>query len=689
MKLRAHILVFLLVFGLTPLLLAVVINLPLVLDRTALFYQRAYLQSLRADFRDLDQHLASRHEMIRLLAKLPEPGLILGKQGDADQIDVARARYTGWINQILADQRDITQLLFVDDQGEERFWLTRDPRSQQWRPTSQPPQLPGAEFLEAGLHLDPGAVLVSRIRVDPVAGAADPRQLLTLNLIGPIGSATEPSRGAVVMGLDVGGLAQFYRDTLWVNQDGSYLRPGQAVGGASVAGEPEAFRAFPGLKEVFNQGTLAVWKGPGGGQFLWVPMFVTEDGRPLWVGRAVDPSPLDDFRNALMLRVLSIMALLVLVVMVLARWIARRAERFGQALTGGIGQILRDGPPLHLNWRGPKEVRELGEQLTALAATHAEHLRAAREHTQALERSNRYKSEFLANVSHELRTPLNSILLLSKMLAAETSGLAAGQRRQAQVIHEAGTDLRTLIDDILDISRIESGHVPLSLDWVDLPPMLHELISLVAPLIGDKPVVLDLAIEPAAPTMIDTDREKLRQILKNFLANAIKFTDRGRVTLRLEARDDTARPVAISVTDTGIGIPQDKQAIIFEAFQQADGSTQRRYGGTGLGLTISRELARLLGARIEVQSAAGAGACFRLCLPLSAQGGGSALEDDAVSAPAATTTGALTPDVPAPPGDEHAGQWVLIVDRDVPTLAQLADLIKGWGLAGQTAADLD
>ena len=127
-------------------------------------------------------------------------------------------------------------------------------------------------------------------------------------------------------------------------------------------------------------------------------------------------------------------------------------------------------------------------------------------------------------------------------------------------------------------------------------------------------MVLDLVIEPAAPTMIETDREKLRQILKNFLANAIKFTDRGRVTLRLEARADPARPVVISVTDTGIGIPQDKQGIIFEAFQQADGSTRRRYGGTGLGLSISRELAKLLGARIEVQSAPGAGACFRLCL---------------------------------------------------------------------------
>ena len=115
MKLRAYILLFLLVFGLTPLILALLINLPLVLDRTTLFYQRAYLQNLRADFRDLDQHLASRHEMIRLLSKLPEPGLILGEQGDADQIDLSRARYTTWINQIFADQRAVIQILFVGD----------------------------------------------------------------------------------------------------------------------------------------------------------------------------------------------------------------------------------------------------------------------------------------------------------------------------------------------------------------------------------------------------------------------------------------------------------------------------------------------------------------------------------------------------------------------------------------------
>lgn len=693
MNLRAHILAFLLVFGLTPLLLAVIINLPLVLDRTALFYQRAYLQNLRADFRDLDQHLASRHEMIRLLAKLPDPGLILGEtrpdqrgqEIDADQVDLARARYTGWINQILADQRDIIQVLFLTADGQLRFWLERDARNQEWRPTAAQPQVPSQEFLAAGLGLEPGAVMVSRIRVDPLAGAQDPRRLITLSLVSRIGGDASKVGGLVVLAIDVGGLAQFYRDTVWVNQDGSYLRPGRQAGGS-----PAAFADFPGLEAIFRQGNLALWKGPQSRQLLWVPMFLTEEGLSLWVGREVDPSPMEDFRNALMLRVLTIILALVVVVLILARWIAARAEQFGKELTGGIGQILREGAPVRFRWHRPREIRELGDQLTALAQTHAEHLTAAREHTRELERSNRYKSEFLANVSHELRTPLNSILLLSKMLATETSGLSGAQRRQAQVIHEAGADLRTLIDNILDISRIEAGHVAIHLEWVDLAPMLQELVELVGPLLGDKPVRLRLQIDPQAPDRIYTDREKLRQILKNFLSNAIKFTDQGHIILSLERRAEGLLPVVLSVADTGIGIPEDKQEIIFEAFQQADGSTRRRYGGTGLGLSISRELASLLGARIEVQSEPGAGARFDLLLPLSAQA------EPPVDHPAAPATiRVVAPQEPPPSADSlategsGAGPWVLVIDRDVRNLVHLAGLISARGYGVRTAADLD
>ncbi len=687
MKLRAYILLLLLVFGLMPLTLAAIINLPFVLERTSLFYQRAYLQNLRADFRDLDQHLASRHEMIRLLSKLPEPGLILGEQGDADQVDVSRARYTAWINQILSDQRDVIQILFVGEDGQERFWLARDPITQTWRPTEQPPRILNRQFIVAGLESQPRTVMVSRIRVDPSAGANDPRQLMTLNLVSQIGGdQTETAKGVVVLTIDVGGLAEFYRNTLWVNHDGSYLRPGQPI-----SGQPEAFEAFPGLAEIFAEHKLALWDGSRGRQTLWVPMFLTEDGSPLWVGRAVDPSPIDAFRDALIVRVLSIIALLVLVVMLLARWIAARVEHFGQELTGGIGQILRDGRPLRFSWRGPREIRELGVQLTALAETHAEHLRTARAHTRELEKSNRYKSQFLANVSHELRTPLNSILLLSKMLGAESGGLDTAQRRQAQVIHEAGCDLRTMIDNILDISRIEAGHIDVSLEWVELEPMLEELMELFKPQVTDKPVELILSISAQARRWLFSDREKLRQILKNLLSNAIKFTAAGEVRVSVQRREDPEHPVLISVSDTGIGIPPDKQEIIFEAFQQADGSTRRRYGGSGLGLSISRELAALIGATITVESTTDVGARFSLLLPLSADLTSPARQPEpSVQTPAiAGPTSEVRTQPPAQPHPTSEDRWVLIIERDAKTLVELTSDLSRRGLRVQTAADLD
>jgi signal transduction histidine kinase/CheY-like chemotaxis protein len=683
-KLRSLILLFLLVFGLTPLVLAVAINLPLVLDRTALFYQKAYLQNLRADFRDLDQHLASRHEMIRLLAKLPEPGLILGEQGNADQIDLARARYTGWINQILEDQRDIIQILFLDADAQERFWLERDAQTLKWHPTTAFPEQPSEELLEAGLRMQPGGVLVSRIRVQPVAGTADPRQLMMLSLVSAIGSGPrDPVMGLVVMSIDVGGLAQFYRDTLWVNNNGSYLRPGQPI-----SEEPEAFSDFPGLEGIFAESKLALWRGEDGEQLLWVPMFVTENAEPLWVGRRVDPSPLDSFRNALILRVGSIVLLLILVVMIMAQWIAKRAERFGQDLTRGVRRVVHEGEGMRFRWRGPHEVRELGEQLTALAETHVEHLRSAREHTRELERSNRYKSEFLANVSHELRTPLSSILLLSKMLADRRSGLTGEQQRQAQVIHEAGRDLRTMIDNILDISRIEAGQVTVNLEWIPLQPMAEELLELVSPQFSAKGLYLHLEVQPQAPLQIYSDRDKLRQILKNFLANAAKFTEHGGATVTIGRGADPAHAVSLSVEDTGIGIPEDKQEIIFEAFQQADGSTRRRYGGTGLGLSISRELAQLLDGHIRVESREGRGSRFTLSLPVELDAAG---RDTYRVAQEVTrqSPGSQAPNPPAIPEQTFAGRWVLLVERDVTSLVAETRLLESFGLQVQTAADAD
>ncbi len=697
MKLRGAILLFLLVFGLTPLVMAVAINLPLVLDRVSLFYQKAYLQNLRADFRDLDQHLASRHEMIRLLAKLPEPGLILGEQGNEEEIDLARSRYTGWINQILGEQRDIVQILFLDAEGQERFWLERDAKTQEWRPTVSLPDHISDELAAASLRIPAGEVMVSRIRIEPDPTGSDPRQLMRLSLLSAIAKDPQSQpQGLVVMTIDVGGLAQFYRDTLWVTDKGRYLRPGQPW-----RDEPLAFIDFPGLEEIFSQHMPGLWRGGHDRQVFWVPMFVTEDARPLWVGRPVDPSPLESFRNALVLRVGGIILVLVLAVMIMAGWIARRLELMGQELTRGVDRVVRAGEGVQFAWRGPQEVRAFGDQLTALAKTHVEYLQGARAHTQELERSNRYKSEFLANVSHELRTPLNSILLLSKMLADDKAGLSASQQRQARVIHAAGRDLLALIDNILDISRIEAGKLNLNLEWFDPRVMAEEVLELISPQFADKGLYLRLEVKEAAPGQIHSDPSKVRQILKNFLANAVKFTERGGATVTLER--DSQGDLAMTVTDTGIGIPADKHALIFEAFQQADGSTRRRFGGTGLGLTISRELAQRLGGTIGVESQEGLGARFILRLPVESDTGplkgpplggelvpssGLPVKRREMGTPSALPTMVLEPAVAAKGGD-YAECWVLLVESDAASLVAETRMLESFGLRVLMAADAE
>jgi len=694
-KLRTQILLFLFLFALTPLLVSVGINLPLVLDRTELFYHKAYLQNLRADFRDLDQHLASRDEMVRLLAKLPEPGLVLGHgtspatESDAatipdESIDLARARYTAWINQILYDQMDIIQISFLGDDGQERFWLMRDRETQQWQPTSEIPDRPPVEFVEATLRSDRPAVLVSPISINQKLGAEDPRWLMTLRLACPIGDRNHPPwLGAVVMYLDIGGMARRYSNTLWVHQSGQFLE--QALGSTPSG---NAFALYPGLKEIFSQNKPGLWKG-NGEQLMWVPLLRTEDSDPLWVGRRVDPFPLADYRNALILRVSLIILFLVAVIWLASRWFADRADQVGHELKDGIQAVLEREEPATFSWSGPQELTALGESLTRLTERHVRNTRNLQEHARQLEESNRYKSEFLANVSHELRTPLNSVLLLSKLLASQDSGMNADHRRQVQVIHEASKDLQSLIDNILDLSRIEAQRINFNLEAVDLPALLNEMAELVRPQFEAKHLPLLVEIDDAAAWKIFSDPDKLGQIIKNFLSNAVKFTEQGEVVLRLSAvstTQDCPCPVRISVTDTGIGIPRSQHGRIFEAFRQADGSTSRRYGGTGLGLAISNQLAHLLGGEIELDSHEGMGSTFALHLPLEFNR--SRVDEEQISSmeealPLDETIG----ESPAPPEAHFTGQQILLVDADVQSLLRLTPLLERWGLQVSAAAD--
>ncbi|KRA84391.1 HAMP domain-containing protein [Altererythrobacter sp. Root672] len=308
--------------------------------------------------------------------------------------------------------------------------------------------------------------------------------------------------------------------------------------------------------------------------------------------------------------------------------------------------------------------------------------RAVEEKAEQLALTSKYKSEFLANMSHELRTPLNSLLILSKMLADNQQGnLNEKQTEFARTIHSAGTDLLTLINDILDLSKVESGTVAIEIGDLSLARLRQHLERTFRQLASEKQLEFEVEFAEDLPATIRTDEQRLQQIALNMLSNAFKFTSAGRVTLSVRrAREgwnrthpilgDVEEAIEIAVSDTGIGIPEDKQKLIFEAFQQADGTTSRKYGGTGLGLSISREIASLLGGEIQVRSTVGKGSTFTLYVPLRSPGIAPAL--------ALPTLGSVEDDgsivgreAIADDRDELQGQPFVLIVEDDPTFARV------------------
>ncbi|MGW5638841.1 response regulator, partial [Streptomyces sp. NPDC003832] len=244
---------------------------------------------------------------------------------------------------------------------------------------------------------------------------------------------------------------------------------------------------------------------------------------------------------------------------------------------------------------------------------------------QQLALASRYKSEFLANMSHELRTPLNSLLILAQLLAQNpTRNLTTKQVEYAGIIHSAGSDLLQLINDILDLSKVEAGKMDLNPERIALRPLLDYVEATFRPVTTQKSLDFTITSAPGVPAALVTDDSRLRQVLRNLISNAVKFTERGSVELRIEVASDAELPgsvhrgeavVAFRVKDTGIGIAEQQLEGIFGAFQQADGTTSRKYGGTGLGLSISREIAHLLGGAVTAESVLGQGSTFTLYLP--------------------------------------------------------------------------
>ena len=258
------------------------------------------------------------------------------------------------------------------------------------------------------------------------------------------------------------------------------------------------------------------------------------------------------------------------------------------------------------------------EEQTQILEMQKEDMTRAKDEIEAqareLEQAGRYKSEFLANMSHELRTPLNASLILARQLGDNATGtLTPEQVSYARTIEAAGRDLLALINEVLDLAKVEAGRMEVNPSTVRLSALIQNLRGQFEPMAREKDLRLRMQLAAETPEVIETDQQRLEQVLKNLLSNAIKFTERGEVSLEI-ARAADGR-IAFAVHDTGIGIAEDQRQVIFEPFRQADGTTNRKYGGTGLGLSIAQEFTRLLGGEIRLESEPASGSAFTVVLP--------------------------------------------------------------------------
>ncbi len=363
-----------------------------------------------------------------------------------------------------------------------------------------------------------------------------------------------------------------------------------------------------------------------------------------------------------------------------------------------------------------EKAKQLEEQNTKVEIKNREVEQARKsleEKAEQLALVSKYKSEFLANMSHELRTPLNSLLILAKVLSDnKEANLSEKQLDYARTIYSSGTDLLKLISEVLDLSKVEAGKMAIEVRQLQTVELVEFAERSFRPLAEEKGLGFSIDVAPGVAGEIRTDRQRIEQVLRNLLANAIKFTESGSVKFRMEMVDTrrdfesdalkgSGKILALSVIDTGIGIAKNKQRLIFEAFQQADGSTSRRYGGTGLGLSISREIARALGGEIHVESAPGEGSTFTLYMPVSygkeVESFG-VREDDAeaharlvdqIEEKVAQTTGAVRDFLAAEPPlpglssealDSLKGKTVLIVDDDPRNIFAVRTLLEGHGM---------
>ena len=614
MRMRTQIFLFLFFFGLMPMLSVVALNLPLVQSKIEVAVRDYQIQSLSTEFIDLGQHIATRQEMVRFLAKVPDPTMLLGDRLDekAAVEDAAKedsdsekqeSKHTdlgwfiNWVNRMLRGGQDVIEVRFLDNEGNHKLVLTREKVGFPLAPVTGKIAKMNPIYFNTAKMLPIDLSYVGPIKVKETPAGS----ILTMNMSSAITQTDGEKAGVVVIKINVAGMPQRFKNTIWVYNDGRYLRtPGMD------AHTSTAFEDFPGLNGVFETVDKGVWQGKTGRQTIWIPLFPTEQSGPIWVGRQVDPSSIETFKKELQYRVLVIIAALILSVVLVARWLSFRMERMSDDLTNGIARVVSNEPATFA-WRGPEEIRQLGKDLTQLANIHATAQDALAKRAQELEQTNQYKSQFLANMSHELRTPLNAIIGFSELLKNQMFGPIGNPRylEYSDDIQHAGHRLLNVIDDVLDISAIESQDFGAIDEEIDASELVAACVSMLAGRFKSSEITLTTMLAPNLPRLRGA-QTRLKQIIVNLLENALKFSPAGG-EVRIHAYSGENGGVTFEISDLGMGMVEADIPRLLEPFTQVHEADSRPHDGVGLGLYIANRLVELHDGRLDIVSAPGTG----------------------------------------------------------------------------------
>lgn len=694
MRIRTIILLILFLFGAIPLFLLVSYNLPTVLDQYEIAAKEKQLATLERDFLALSDLLQKRKDTLRVFSVSPGSQELVGLPGRQLPFSIVRKRFGKMMVDWYQNDLDVFRIIMLDNKGQQQLKVERHKDGLlKVSPDSALENNNHKLFFQDAISMKPGQIHFGDIQV--ATGTKTGGKQIAVQLVVPVGSSASGSGGFASIEFDLALFLADFSGHVILRGDGALVDISQNT--ISTQQSHDFFFRFPLLKAGLElQESITVTDRSKKNTMVLMPLIQNRHKKHvLWVGQSVDTSVTDLWLQEFQQRVFFIVISFLFVLLLVSLFIAGRVNNILNRLLSGVSHIVNRDGNVSFQFKRPLELSQLGDELNQLARDQEKYIEEITNREQSLiqarsdaEAANHAKSVFLANMSHELRTPLNAILGYAQLFAGDSS-LTHQQHSGIKTIHQSGEHLLMLINDILDISKVEAGKMELHETEFRLPEFISEVTNIIRMRAKQAGIEFNYTSTWNLPPVIKADELRLRQILLNLLSNAVKFTDYGGCNLEIQAfslEDDRTR-LTIIVEDTGPGVEPAMQKKIFEPFQQS-GERLKYSEGSGLGLAISRKMVELMGGRLELVSpinesseddsgVGSAGSRFSFSIDVSL-GAGTAVNG---------TREQLVTGYSCDGKKDQEGQRILIVDDNSSNRAVLRDTLQPLGFIIEEAKD--